>query len=68
LVTGTSGGATPIASSLQVTGTLFVGSLGHGTLTVSNGGQVTSSSGVAGVIGYLGGASGTVVLTGAGSS
>jgi T5SS/PEP-CTERM-associated repeat protein/autotransporter-associated beta strand protein len=52
-------------SSLNISGTLYNGYNGTGTLTVSNGGSMTSN---AGYLGYNSGANGTVLVTGAGST
>jgi T5SS/PEP-CTERM-associated repeat protein/autotransporter-associated beta strand protein len=48
------------------TGTIIVGSLGTGTLTIQNGGTVNSASG--GSVGQSVGSTGTVTVTGPGSS
>jgi T5SS/PEP-CTERM-associated repeat protein/autotransporter-associated beta strand protein len=57
--------ATVVGAPGAVAGNLFVGYLGTGTLTIQNGGAV--SNGV-GYIGYNPGSTGTVTVSGAGSS
>ncbi len=54
----------------SVGGALNVGNAGTGTLTITDGGTVTSAGagGPAGSIGVMGGSSGTVTVTGAGST
>jgi T5SS/PEP-CTERM-associated repeat protein len=56
--------AMPNATALNVT----VGNTGTGTLTIANGGTVSSPFGLASVIGSLAGSQGTVTVTGAGST
>jgi T5SS/PEP-CTERM-associated repeat protein len=65
--TGSAGTATVTdsGSQLNVGGTLFVGNAGQGTLTIQNGGVVSTASGN---VGFSSGSSGTVLVTGAGSA